>query len=168
MVKSPMKSCNLRTLNPKFQKNWSKNKVAMALPCLAWAPPNLADWQHLAVVFCFWPFAKLFLGWLIWNFGSIIFIYKGNYVPIATWIEENSEHPNVYIGSLGSSYSLWHHFGIDGSFGGQNGGGLGLKGHVAKGLHTYPHGQFLSRKHCWIISVVTIQALFGPVPKILL
>ena len=41
MAKDLMNPDNLRTLNPKFQKFWSKNKVARALPCLAWAPPNL-------------------------------------------------------------------------------------------------------------------------------
>ena len=99
MAKSLMIPYHLRILFPKFQKIWSKNKVARALPCLAWAPPNLAGWQHSATGFCFWPFAKLFLVWLIWNFGSTIFTCKENCIPIAIRIDENSEYPN--IGSAG-------------------------------------------------------------------
>ena len=85
---------NLRTLHPKFQKIWAKNKVARALPCLAWAPPNFAGRQHSATGFCFGPFAKLCLVQLISNFESKFLEYWGNYVPIAIWIGENSEHPN--------------------------------------------------------------------------
>ena len=92
-----MNPYNLRTLHPKFQKIWSRNKVARALLCLAWAPPNLACWQSLATGFCFWPFAKLFLVQLILDFKSKLFICCGNCVPIAIWIGENSEHPSIHI-----------------------------------------------------------------------
>ena len=95
MAKGLMIPYHPRILNPKFQMIWPKNKVARALPCLAWAPPNLADRQHSATGFCFGPFAKLFLVRLIWNFGFKFLIYKENCIPIAIWIEENSEHPNV-------------------------------------------------------------------------
>ena len=88
MARSLMFQYHLRILNPKFQKIWPKNKVARALPCLAWAPPNLADRQHSATGFCFGPFAKLFLVRLIWNFGFKFLIYKENCIPIAIWIEE--------------------------------------------------------------------------------
>ena len=74
---------DISNLNPNFQRNQTKNRAARALPYLAWAPPNLADRQHLAVGFCFWPFAKLFLVQLIWNFGSKLLISKGNHVQIA-------------------------------------------------------------------------------------
>ena len=87
---------NLRTLHPKFQKIWAKNKVARALPCLAWAPPNLAGRRHLATGFCFGPFAKLCLVRLISNFESKFLEYWGNYVLIAIWIGENSEQPNLH------------------------------------------------------------------------
>ena len=95
MAKSLMIPYHPRILNPKFQMIWPKNKVARALPCLAWAPPNLADRQHSATGFSFGPFAKLFLVRLIWNFGFKFLIYKENCIPIASWIEENTEHPNV-------------------------------------------------------------------------
>ena len=93
MAKSLLISYYPMILNPKFQKIWPKNKVARVLSCLAWVPPNLADWQHLAAGFCFGHFAKLFLVRLVWNFGFKFLIYKENCIPIAIWIEENNDHP---------------------------------------------------------------------------
>ena len=87
---------HLRMLNPKFQKIWPKNKVARALPCLAWVLPNLAGRQHSATGFCFGPFAKLFLVRVIWNFGFTFIKYEENCISIAMWIEENSEHPTLH------------------------------------------------------------------------
>ena len=45
-----------------------------------------------------------------------------------------------YFGTFGSSGSP-----IGGGVSGQIGWGFGSKGHILNGLHSYPHGQFLSR-----------------------
>ena len=44
---------SFRTLNPKFQKNWTKTEAAPALPCLAGEPPKLADRLCSAASICF-------------------------------------------------------------------------------------------------------------------
>ena len=96
MAKDLMIPYHVKILNPKFQMIWPKNKVARALPCLAWAPPNLAGRQHSATGFCFGPLAKLCLVQLISNFESKLLEYYGNDASIAIWIGENSEHPTLY------------------------------------------------------------------------
>ena len=45
-----------------------------------------------------------------------------------------------YFGKVGSTCGS-----IGCGVGGQIGSGLGSKGHILNGLHSYPHGQFLSR-----------------------
>ena len=71
--------------------------------------------------------------------------WRANHVTKYTCFSKLLTKKKLFKNLLNSRKLLTKYFGIAGSFGGQNGGGLGLKGHVARGLHTYPHGQFLSR-----------------------
>ena len=87
---------DISSSDPKFQINRTKNNFAKgpkqkaAAQCCQSAKFGSAQAKQGRIV------AILSLVRFLWKFEFKLLISEGNNVPIAIWIEENDEHPNVY------------------------------------------------------------------------
>ena len=91
----------LKSLNLKFQKNWTKIEAVRSLPCLAWEPPNLADWLCLADGNRFLPQTTSILVQFFWNFRFRTYKWWQFFRLHATMIFRVVKWPNVH------SYINW-------------------------------------------------------------
>ena len=82
-------------LNLKFGPNRTKNEVFLGLPCLAWASPNLADWQHSADWNSLWPRKTLILVRFGSNFEFRAYWWVGLHNFHASLFFQLVKRPNV-------------------------------------------------------------------------